>query len=343
MYKISIIIPCYNAEKYIEQCMESILRQSIGTEYLEIILVDDASTDNTVTILKKYEQTYPDNIMLILCEKNGRQGTARNIGLSYATGDYVSFVDADDWIHPDMYKILQKVLETTECDAVQFYGRDCTEYRESELLEHPECTFLDVSAPDARKKMLLNSAIWNEGCWCKIYKRELIEKSKVKFAEGMTYEEPLFTYPLQFWADRIGNLNAVLYYHRNHGESVTFHYMNNPKTIMEHLEVQLEVLKFMKNTGYYKEYKDEIDLYFIHSFYAEAFYFTKYRKMRLPVSLFCWMVETLEKIIPDYKENPYLRDESLKEENSLLELAGDMKKLSGQELQKRIDEMQEQI
>ena len=120
MLKISIIIPCYNVEKYIDKCMNSILNQTIGIENLEIILVDDKSTDNTVERLKQYEVAYPEQIMLILCEKNGRQGTARNIGMSYATGEYISFVDSDDWIRKDMYEILMTLIEETNADIVQF-------------------------------------------------------------------------------------------------------------------------------------------------------------------------------------------------------------------------------
>lgn len=118
--KISVIIPCYNVKDMVSECLDSIVAQTIGLEHLEIILIDDASADETVSVLKKYEEKYPDNIMLVLCEKNGRQGTARNIGLSYATGDFISFVDSDDWIHPDMYKVLVDIMNKNECDVVQF-------------------------------------------------------------------------------------------------------------------------------------------------------------------------------------------------------------------------------
>ena len=122
--RISVIVPCYNVENMVGECLESIIGQSIGLSHLEIILVDDASTDGTVQILKEYEKRYPDNIMLILCDENGRQGTARNIGLSYATGEYISFVDSDDWIHKDMYKVLVDIMEKNDCDIVQFRYRE---------------------------------------------------------------------------------------------------------------------------------------------------------------------------------------------------------------------------
>ena len=155
---------------------EFYLNQTIGIENLEIILVDDKSTDNTVERLKQYEVAYPEQIMLILCEKNGRQGTARNIGMSYATGEYISFVDSDDWIRKDMYEILTTLIEETNADIVQF---DFKPGEEGELdipLETVEYNCYDFSDEDQKRGYLLSSEIYNESCTRKIYKRELENK-----------------------------------------------------------------------------------------------------------------------------------------------------------------------
>jgi glycosyltransferase involved in cell wall biosynthesis len=94
--KVSVIIPCYNVEKYIERCLESLERQTIGIGHMEIICVDDASSDGTEDILRSWEKKYPGSIKVVLSERNNRQGAARNIGMQYASGDWVSFVDSDD-------------------------------------------------------------------------------------------------------------------------------------------------------------------------------------------------------------------------------------------------------
>jgi glycosyltransferase involved in cell wall biosynthesis len=86
--KISIIIPCYNVEKYIERCIDSLINQTMNLDQMEFIFVNDASTDRTLDILLKYEKKYSDSIMVINSEENLRQGGARNIGLSYTNGDY---------------------------------------------------------------------------------------------------------------------------------------------------------------------------------------------------------------------------------------------------------------
>lgn len=99
-------------EKYIDRCLSSVVQQSIGMEHMQIILVNDASTDNTLEKLLLWETRYSDNILVITYEQNLRQGGARNIGLNYATGDYIGFVDSDDWIEPDMYEVLvEKMFE----------------------------------------------------------------------------------------------------------------------------------------------------------------------------------------------------------------------------------------
>ena len=110
MKKVSVIIPCYNVQDYVEQCILSLVTQTIGVDYLEMIAVNDASTDQTLDRLMELEQKYPQSMMVVNCAQNRKQGTARNIGLSYASADYVSFVDADDWMEPAAYeKMYQKI------------------------------------------------------------------------------------------------------------------------------------------------------------------------------------------------------------------------------------------
>ena len=96
MKKISVIIPCYNVVRWIDRCMTSIAAQTMGIECLEIICIDDASSDGTWEHLQKWEQSFPEQIILIRQEVNRRQGAARNLGLQYASADWIAFVDADD-------------------------------------------------------------------------------------------------------------------------------------------------------------------------------------------------------------------------------------------------------
>ncbi|MCR4674481.1 MAG: glycosyltransferase, partial [Lachnospiraceae bacterium] len=99
--KISVIIPCYNVEKWIDRCLESVICQTIGLDKMEILCIDDCSSDSTLLKLKAWEERYPEHFIIIESSENGRQGTARNIGLSYATGEWISFIDSDDWVEKD--------------------------------------------------------------------------------------------------------------------------------------------------------------------------------------------------------------------------------------------------
>jgi glycosyltransferase involved in cell wall biosynthesis len=313
--KISVIVPCYNVEKYIRECLDSILGQSIGMEHLELILVDDRSTDGTVAILKEYEQTYSDNIILVLCEENGRQGTARNIGLQYASGDYVLFVDSDDWIHRDLLKIVCRVAKEYACDIVQFRDSGAR----GKMYAGEPFTVQLYEYKKNRKEYLLHSEILNESCRTKLYRKDLLDRAQVRFAEKLCYEEPLFTYPLKFYADRVGVVELPLYFYRLNEKGTTVETMKDPSSIIEHLEVQQRVYDQVRQLPCYPEYKDEIDLYYMHSFFVEPFYFLGARGISMPIDLCRSMGQQLRRELPDFWSNPYLSDESLKEEKDILE------------------------
>lgn len=334
--KISVIIPCYNVEKYIDECLESVISQSVGLDRLEIILVDDASTDSTVDKIKEFEKLYPDNVMVILCDKNGRQGTARNIGMSYATGEYISFVDSDDWIHPDMYSVLINIMDTTECDIVQFRYSEMTKEKPKEYYESiSDVEFKLYDYGTDRKKYLLNSSVLNESCTTKLYRKSLLDRAGVKYAEGVAYEEPLFTYPLKFYVNKVAVTEEILYYYRINESGTMISYMSNPSTMLQHLQVQQYVYIGMQGTEAMKNYKDEIDFYFIHSFYAETFYFMAMRGMAMPIVMLRYMIKTLKEYIPDYRNNPYISRPELANEMLSLEFI-DKEQLDDKELEESV-------
>lgn len=114
MQFISIIVPIYNVEKYLPQCLDSIINQTYKN--LEIILIDDGSTDNSGKICDKYKLL--DNRIIVIHKSNGGLSDARNTGINIATGDYISFVDADDFIDKNMYTILFQKINTTNADII---------------------------------------------------------------------------------------------------------------------------------------------------------------------------------------------------------------------------------
>ena len=122
--KVSVIIPAYNTEAYMEQCLESLLQQTLKD--IEIIVVDDGSSDNTLSILRKYEQQYPKKVH-VFHKENGGQASARNLALQHAKGEYLGFVDSDDWIDKEMYeemyqKAVDEDADVVVCDMVDHYS-----------------------------------------------------------------------------------------------------------------------------------------------------------------------------------------------------------------------------
>lgn len=326
MKKFSIIIPCYNVEKYIEGCLDSILNQVSRDDDIEILAVDDASTDNTVNILKRYEEEYPEVICLIILEDNGRQGRARNIALSYASGEYIVFIDGDDLVSKNMFNTFRRITENSEYDIVQFrYGMfmDDASLEKLKASEDDDYVVKVYDYQENRKNYLLNSAILNESCTQKIYKRELITKSGVRFAEGCAYEEPLFTYPLKYYVNKIVVIDKVLYYYRANPTGTSIEYMSNPATITDHLMVQLKLREFMDQCEASYGHEDEKDLYFLHSFCYEPLYFMKSRNMEIQVEIWSYIKNMTKKILPAYFNNKYLNDSSLEKEKIVFDLLDD--------------------
>lgn len=323
--KVSVIIPCYNADKYIENCLESVVNQTIGMENLEIILVDDASTDNTISILKDYELKYPEQIMLILCEKNGKQGTARNIGMQYATGDWISFVDADDWIRRDMYECLLKMAEDTESELVQFRYKFYRSETEDAALGEVEYVAYDLNDVIQRKECIINDDVLDQSCTTKLYHRSLLERTGSWYAEGVIYEEPLFTFPFKFTAKRICVTEYAFYYYRYNNEGTCLKDMGRVNAITDHIKVHLDTFDFIRSKTYFPIYRLETEFYTVHTIFVETCYLIKVRKMNMPLDLFLFVKQLIKRIIPDYRNNPYLQGEMYRR---IFELADDNEMIS---------------
>ena len=223
MKKVSVIIPCYNATKWLPKCFLTLVSQTIGMSELELIFVDDASTDDgaTCAMLQEFERAYPEQILVIHLEKNMRQGGARNIALQYASGEYIAFVDADDFVKEDFLKKTYTRAKETDADIVQFayvYYTDRLGVVDSGRTVKEEV--ITVRTEEERKHFLMAEKL-TYGCWNKLYRRELIQQAGVKYAEHVIYEEPLFVYPLLFYGTTFALMKEPFYYYR-HQLSVHF-------------------------------------------------------------------------------------------------------------------------
>lgn len=224
MIKVSIIVPVYNEELYLETCIKSLLNQSL--KEIEIIFVDDASKDGSLSILKKYEEMYPNKIRVYHNEVNLGQGLTRNIGIDASLGKYISFVDSDDYINSKMLEIMYNKAILNNADIVSCgisFVKDDSKLDEDIYSN----TIGYLYNPLEDKEKLLDESISSSN---KIYKKEFI--NNFRFIEGM-WEDIAFTYGALFNAKLVYHLNMPLYYYRKRkSNSVSSRGFNiNPKLL----------------------------------------------------------------------------------------------------------------
>lgn len=189
---LSIIVPVYNAEKYLSRCIESLIIQT--HKALEIILIDDGSQDNSSIICDDYKDR--DERIKVIHQKNGGVSKARNVGLEYANGEYIAFVDSDDWVEPEMYeKLLQAALDN-EADYVKCgfchtdgYKKDYVRWQKIGIIENDDIMMYYF-------KGVLSVLVWNA-----IYRADLAKK--VSYPDGMGFEDNYVCFFYLFYAKRL--------------------------------------------------------------------------------------------------------------------------------------------
>ncbi|OWT32591.1 hypothetical protein BGI41_06865 [Methanobrevibacter sp. 87.7] len=180
MYKISVIIPVYNSEKYLNHCIDSVINQTIGFENIELILIDDKSTDNSTKIMKTYEDKYKNIKCTYLNKNNGCPGPVRNIALDKATGKYIMFLDCDDYYKNNYCEVMFNAINKTEFNVV------VSKY-DNKLFNSKDINLTEVIInPLENKTLLQDTYMWN-----KIYKREFINKYNIK-CPNLLYNEDVY-------------------------------------------------------------------------------------------------------------------------------------------------------
>lgn len=216
MKKVSVVVPCYNAAPYLDKCIQHLLHQTIGLENMEIILVNDASIDNdaTLNILLKYEKKYPDSILVVSLEENMRQGGARNVGIFYASGEYLIFCDTDDWLMAEALEHSYNAAVQQNADVVEFRIKDVTNYFiDISHVEMEKQDFLvELDTEVQRKEFLLRvDEKISLGSQKKLYRLAMLKENNIRFAEHVIFEEPSFIVPVRLYERRHYFLDEELY------------------------------------------------------------------------------------------------------------------------------------
>lgn len=217
--KISIILPVYNGEKYIKNAIESVLAQTL-TDF-ELIIINDGSTDSTVSIINLFK----DKRIKIITQKNHGPGAARNNALKIAKGDYIMFLDADDWFTPDAFETAYAEITKYDADLTFF---QMINYDDTTQKTYPNDWFEMKQFDESFEKRTFHpsetpGSIFDlsVGVCQKIYSHEFLKRIDAKFPEGIFFEDMPFFYYVYLKAERISIIKKHLYFRRKHDESIT--------------------------------------------------------------------------------------------------------------------------
>lgn len=238
--KVSVIIPVYNTEDYLKECIESLVNQTLRE--IEILIVNDGSTDSSLEIIKEFKNKYP-NIIKIFDKVNGGQASARNYALPFAQGEYLGFVDSDDWVDSTMYEEMYEKAEKEDADIVI-----------CDMVDHfPDRT---VCYPSSRfeNKFKVTPSACN-----KLFKRSLVKEDV--FPVGLWYEDFEFTTMQLMKTDCISVIHKGLYH--CHCREVSTMYNDNSEKNQDILVVLEHLVEYVEKNGWYEKYKNVLEYLYI--------------------------------------------------------------------------------
>lgn len=287
---VSLIVPVYNADKHINKCLVSFFNQSYKD--FEVIFVNDGSNDNSKTILETYLGCGLE--MKIIDKENGGQGSARNLGLQYARGEFVCFVDIDDYISDEMLSKLINCQKETNADIVW-----CDAYLEKEDIIIGKLDENTIVTDHVIKQYMMNNA----GPCRKLIRKELLIKNNLYFPHIRFYEDIAVVPAYGLYAKKIVYINEPLYYYIQH-EGSTMH-QKNYDIRLECIFESLEILrKQFINSGKYDVYKDELEyLYITHLLHAASLRFFSFKEDGK--NSLIRISEVMKMDFPNWRKNKY--------------------------------------
>lgn len=292
MVDISIIVPIYNASKYLKKCLDSLVNQT--KKELEFILINDGSTDDSESIIKSYN----DSRIKYFKRSNHGIGKTRNFGISKSTGKYIMFLDSDDYLEVNACEVLYKKIDKEMLDLVV-----CDFYRvvnDSKIIEKI-ASFKNTSLKDNPNLLLnVNLAPWN-----KIYRSDLIKNNNIKFIEDLKYEDAPFVVLSLLKSKKIGKVDKTLVYYTIHEKSET---TVRDERIFDIIKIVDIIRSYFKDYFWSREVIDTLTIKILVNYNIQG------RNIKDKDIRNKFIDETfsyLEKNIPNYKSNIYFKERSV--------------------------------
>lgn len=291
MIKISVIVPVYNVENYLAKCLHSLVNQTLKD--IEIIIVNDGSTDNSQQIIDEYIKK--SSKIRAFIKENGGLSDARNFGLRYAQGEYIGYLDSDDFVEYDMYEILY--------NKAKLEGSDIAECNLRHTYENSEDIEIGEKIQD-KKEMIMygRSVVWN-----KIYNREWLQNTGVIFSKGLYYEDVDYFVRLVPYIRKYSYVDEACIHYMQRSSSI-----NNTSTLrtMDILTILKNIRTFYIEQGFYCEYEKTLEFLFTRILLCSSFL----RMVRIPNAherrhALKQNLDMLKDYFPNWKANSYLKND----------------------------------
>ena len=292
---ISIVVPIYNVDQYLEKCLDSILAQDYF-DY-EVLLINDGSNDNSEEICLRYKNDHPN--FFYYKKENGGLSDARNYGIPYTKGEYICFIDSDDYIRKDYLSKLHAKAQEENSDIVicDYYDK----YEDKEIIRKGKANLND----DELKDYLLSAP----NAWNKLYKKELFKNNHIEYAKGLYYEDLATTPLLLLNAKKISYVDEALYYYVQRSGSIMNQVTYNSKND-DIFDVINRISEYYKNNNKYEEYKDEFEYITIkrllHDYVLRIY---KYPQGKEGINK---AVKYISDNYSNFKNNKYYKNENIK-------------------------------
>lgn len=303
MIKVSVILPVYGVAQYIEKCTQSLLDQTL--QEMEFIYVDDHGPDNSIELVKNMISGHPRESQFVFLkpEHNMGAGMARNFAIPQAKGEYVAFVDSDDWIEPNMFEELyneamkQGGVDLCYCQA----AKDYLDGQPTEILKNPEIEPGELT--DEKRRYFLTHYV--SLFWTFIYKRKMIERYGIRYPESRSADDSFFV-----------TSNLLLAASAAHVDKPFYHYLIRPGSVcttkdstkyQKRLETFRSLMAFLKEKGVYDKYKAEIDFIYFKKGYLTSVFNYVYNSLEPKKATVREIRKEMLSQVPDYCKNSYIK------------------------------------
>ena len=288
MNKLSVIVPCYNSEKYIAKCLDSLVNQTLKD--LDIIVINDGSTDGSLAIIEEYAAKYPN--IKVYTKANEGIAAARNYALDKVETPYFGFLDSDDHAEQTMFeKLYQKAIDTKAQVVVSNF-----------IWVENDKQRLEKEGPyEPHQDMMINlfAVLWN-----KLYETQFVKNTHIRFPDGNRYEDAYFLYCLCAYVEKIAFVDEAFVYYVQHGKSITH---TNNHEVKNMITVFNKIVEHYQQIDKYQQYHDELEYLHIKFFLGNSFLRSakiKNKQDRRETIMMGWKL--LNERFPDWAKNKYL-------------------------------------